>query len=207
MSKADAHAVYRTREDKLKKATELRAAGMPLTEIGKEIGYSKAWTCKMLKQAGVPVGTVIDKNGTRRTWHGMKWTSEYYSWISMRTRCCDPNHPTFKWYGGRGITLDPRWLDFHLFFEDMGPKPGKGYTIERRDVNKGYCKANCLWLPKSLQNRNQTNTKLSMEKAREIRLMYAQGDTSYKKLGKQYGVTSNVIAKIVKGNIWKEIAA
>jgi hypothetical protein len=28
---------------------KLRAEGVALTEIGKQIGFSKAWTCKLLK--------------------------------------------------------------------------------------------------------------------------------------------------------------
>ena len=72
-----------------------------------------------------------------RKLHGMRFTSEYSSWISMRTRCMCPKHPTYKNYGARGITLDPRWLDFNVFYADMGPKPSKAYTIERVDNNKG----------------------------------------------------------------------
>lgn len=207
MSDTITNSLYRTKEDKLKRAIDLRAAGVPLTDIGKEIGYSKAWTCKMLKAAGIAPTTVIDKNGIRRTPHGMKWTSEYYSWISMRTRCMCPKHPTYKNYGARGITLDPRWLDFKTFYEDLGPKPSNKYTIERVDNNKGYYKENCIWALRTTQCQNTRSTKLTMAKARAIREIYARGGTSYRKLAKAYGVADYTIAKLIKGGTWKENAA
>ncbi len=138
-----------------------------------------------------------------RQFHGMRFTSEYSSWMSMRTRCCDSNHPTYKNYGARGITIDPRWLDFNNFIADMGKKPGKGYTIERKDTNGNYCKENCIWLPKSLQCRNQRNTKLTIEKAREIRAKHKAGIMPTV-LSREYGVSPSMISMIVSGKKWAE---
>ena len=183
---------------------EMRAAGRPLPEIAKAVGISRTWACKLLKAAGAPLpDEITDKNGTKRHKHGMRHTSEYSSWISMRTRCCDPNHPTYKHYGARGITLDPRWLDFNNFYADMGPKPAKGYTIERKDTNQGYCKDNCIWLLKRLQNRNQRSTKLTIEKVREIRAKHASGQMPTA-LAKEYGVSKSMVGMIVNGSKWVE---
>ncbi len=77
----------------------------------------------------------------------------YLSWAHMKSRCTDKNCKDYPNYGGRGITLCERWLSFENFLEDMGEKP-KGYTIERDDVNKGYEKSNCRWIPKSEQSKN-----------------------------------------------------
>ena len=41
----------------------------------------------------------------RVTKHGMDGTSEYRTWSSMVSRCYNPNHPGFKNYGARGITV------------------------------------------------------------------------------------------------------
>lgn len=198
-----------SKQERLERAIELRKAGVPLTDIGKQIGYSKAWTCKILKKAGIPLPEVIfDKRGSPRTKHGLRHAPEYYSWYSMKTRCGNPNHADYPNYGGRGITYDPRWECFLEFYKDMGPRPTDGkYTLERIENDKGYCKANCVWLLKSLQTRNQRNTKIDMEKAREIRVLYARGDTTYRELGERYGVASTIIAGVVKGRIWKELAA
>lgn len=135
--------------------------------------------------------------------HGRRFEPEYYSWYSMKTRCGNPNHNDYKHYGARGITYDPRWEDFNNFFADMGPSPGKGYTLERKDTNGNYYKENCIWLLKALQCRNQRTTKLSMGKAREIRAKYATG-IKPKQIASEYGVGSGMIHYVVSGKKWKE---
>ena len=52
-----------------------------------------------------------------------KRTPEYTCWMSMRSRCRNPNNSRYRWYGGRGIYVCERWGDFALFLSDMGPKP------------------------------------------------------------------------------------
>lgn len=122
----------------------------------------------------------------------------------MRTRCCDPNHPTYKHYGARGITLDPRWLDFKLFYADMGDKPGKGYTIERKDHNGNYCKDNCIWLPKRLQNRNMRSTVLVAEQVIAIRKKFAEGMRQFE-IAKEYGISGSHVASIIHRKSWKDL--
>lgn len=38
--------------------------------------------------------------------------------------------------------------------EDMGPKPGPGYSIERLNVNGDYDPGNCIWATQKQQARN-----------------------------------------------------
>lgn len=78
--------------------------------------------------------------GTR----GAKGYATYSSWQHMKDRCLNKNNKYYKNYGGRGITIDERWLKFENFLEDMGYSP-KGYSIERLDNEKGYYKENCKW--------------------------------------------------------------
>lgn len=138
-----------------------------------------------------------------RQFHGMRHSSEYSSYMAMRTRCMCPNHPTYKHYGGRGITMDPRWLDFKEFYADMGDKPGKGYTIERKDTNGNYCKENCIWLLRKYQTRNQRTTKLDMNKAGEVRQKYSAGGITMRSLAEEYDTSSSNISSIIKGRTWK----
>src|SRR4051794_39546570 len=46
---------------------------------------------------------------SRSTTHGMRQTSEYAIWTSMKQRCHNPAHQHFDSYGGRGITVCQRW--------------------------------------------------------------------------------------------------
>lgn len=92
--------------------------------------------------------------------HGRKVSTfpEYGSWEKMRERCGNPKHEKFPNYGGRGITVCPQWGDFMTFLRDMGPKPTREHSIERKDVNGNYEPDNCVWATNDEQCRNKTNT-------------------------------------------------
>jgi hypothetical protein len=80
---------------------------------------------------------------------------EYYSWSAMIARCANPKNISFKNYGGRGIAVCSRWLQFENFLADMGRKPSPDLTLERRDNAGNYEPLNCYWATRSEQNTNQ----------------------------------------------------
>ena len=104
--------------------------------------------------------------------HGGSGTPEHNSWKSMLSRCTNPNDHTYPRYGGRGITVCERWLDFRRFLEDMGERPSLDYSLERKDNNGGYwcghCEeclrlgrpANCKWATSAEQQRNLRSNRL-----------------------------------------------
>lgn len=93
------------------------------------------------------------------TEHGMSKTTEYKIWDGIIQRCTNPNATGYIDYGGRGIAICDRWLDFNNFFEDMGNRPSKKMSIDRIDNDGNYCKENCRWATKSEQSYNRSKIK------------------------------------------------
>jgi len=98
----------------------------------------------------------------RVTTHGEAGkTSEYCTWYNMKTRCLNENNVEYHNYGGRGISVCDRWLDsYENFLEDMGRKPGKTYTLDRKDNDGDYTPENCRWATKKEQGRNKRTNRL-----------------------------------------------
>ena len=86
--------------------------------------------------------------GKANTTHGLSHTPEYGAWKNAIARCYNTNNKKYADYGGRGISVCSGWMEeaplgFLNFMEDMGKS--NGLTLERVDVNKGYCPENCIW--------------------------------------------------------------
>jgi hypothetical protein len=119
----------------------------------------------------------------------VEYRSEYQSWMSMRARCFDPAHVKYPVYGGRGITVDPRWGSFKSFMLDMGRKPDPRFTIEREDVNGNYEPKNCKWISRKDQGRNKRNSVFVTYKGRRMLLI---------DLVEELGLSRNVVYQRLK---------
>jgi hypothetical protein len=62
----------------------------------------------------------------------------------MKTRCLNPNHPTYAHHGARGVTITPEWLDYDRFVADMGHRP-PGTTLTRSHDSPIYGPGCCAW--------------------------------------------------------------
>ena len=89
--------------------------------------------------------------------HGMSKTRIYQVWCGARNRAADTLD---KNYGGRGISVSAEWQNcFETFWRDMGSSYRPGLTLERSDVNQGYSKENCEWVPNLVQQANKRNNR------------------------------------------------
>lgn len=112
----------------------------------------------------VRIGTLLQKYGIRRyevQRHGLCWHPLNIIWCGLKERCTNPNASSYKWYGGRGITICDEWSDFLKFYNwaiDNGWEPG--LSIDRIDVDAGYSPDNCRFVPMQQQFRNRRSNVL-----------------------------------------------
>jgi len=130
-------------------------------------------------------------------------TNTYRAWSSMHQRCNNPNDISYKYYGGRGITICERWNSFEDFLEDMGEVP-KGLTLDRKDNDKNYGPANCSWATRAKQTQNSRRTKLSKLDVAAIRKLLKDG-YSNTFISDLFHITRSHIYLIATGRIWANI--
>lgn len=80
---------------------------------------------------------------------------ELKTFRKMQERCLSIACRDYINYGGRGITICPKWRNsFPQFLADIGRRPGHGYSLERDNVNGNYEPSNCRWATKKEQANN-----------------------------------------------------
>ena len=92
---------------------------------------------------------------TRKKIGALRDQSEYQAWRGARSRCHDSTNRDYPKWGGRGITMCEKWRNsYKEFLNSMGRRPGKGYSLDRKDNNGNYEPGNCRWTTRSEQASN-----------------------------------------------------
>jgi hypothetical protein len=127
----------------------------------------------------------------RATKHGLSNTRIYKIWSGIKDRCLNLNDTAYKHYGGRGIKICNRWLDFQNFYDDMIETYSDDLTIDRIDFNGDYEPSNCRW---ATQGEQVNNT-------RRCKFITYKGETdTVKRICEKYNVKyDRVVRKIKSG--------
>jgi hypothetical protein len=100
-------------------------------------------------------------------------TRLYRVWTDMHSRCYNKYSNRYHSHGQRGIVICDSWHKFENFRDDMGPHPGGGYSIERKDNNGNYEKDNCYWATPKQQARNTRRNRIVVVSGVEMPLIQA----------------------------------
>jgi hypothetical protein len=128
----------------------------------------------------------------------------YVAWGNMKSRCYTKSHPSYKYYGERGIEVCPQWrYDFEAFMRDVGQHPGKGWTLDRIDPYKDYEPGNVRWATPKTQARHRTDTRLTAAQVAAIRQEYVPYKITGKILAAKYGISITQVLHITRGERWQ----
>ena len=124
---------------------------LTVTELIKIPGKERRWKCVCNCGNVVYVSTENLRSGNskscgcsrnesnkKRGIHFMTNTKTYEYWVEL-----------IKYKNKNKKQICDEWLNFSIFFSDMGEKPDK-QVLSLRDVEKPYSKENCFWCEKEL---------------------------------------------------------
>lgn len=122
----------------------------------------------------------------------------------MLNRVKNPNNKDYHRYGGRGIKVDPRWINFWEFLNDVGERPSPQHSLDRIDNDGNYEPGNVRWATRQEQTHNSRVVKVNRAFVEEIRELYwgkyviTQAD-----LGRRYGLSQSTVSRILSNKIWR----
>ena len=130
----------------------------------------------------------------RATRHGAtkggRETPEHRAWRHMVARCTSASHPSFKDYGGRGITVSEGWrADFAAFLKDVGLRPSPLHSVDRIHNDGNYEPGNVRW---ATQEEQMSNT-------RKSRLFDVDGERlPLPAIARRYGISDDTLYSRIK---------
>lgn len=134
-----------------------------LCDCGNKI---KSISINLKKGSTKSCGCLRSETITKRNFvHGSSQKPEYFAWGSIISRCYNPKHKNFIYWGGRGITVCDRWVGENgliNFLADMGERPTPKHSIDRIDNNGNYNPSNCRWATRIEQQSNTRRNILVM---------------------------------------------
>ena len=127
-------------------------------------------------------------NGEAKTRHEL-----FRTWSSMVQRCTNQNVNCFKSYGGKGVRVCDRWMNFWNFVEDVKNRPSKKHSLDRINTKGDYEPANVRWATQTEQLRNQE---------RNVRLEFDGNEMCVSEWAEKTGISKEVIFSRIRKLGW-----
>jgi hypothetical protein len=122
-------------------------------------GYSDHDIAQALSVTRQAISQRYPRENYSSTTHGLHGHELYKVHGAMIQRCEDPRATSYKWYGGKGITVYPEWHDVATFIawieQNLGTRP-EGMTLDRIDSGGNYEPGNVQWATWSEQRTNRS---------------------------------------------------
>lgn len=135
----------------------------------------------------------METNGKRNPVYGGHRCRLYRAWQNMRARCKYPSKSSYKYYGGRGITVCNEWEHSYSAFAEWALSHGyaDNLTLDRIDCDGAYSPDNCRWVTTTEQNRNLRNNR---------KVTYCGETKTIGEWAREYGLpNSTLYSRIMRG--------
>lgn len=171
------------------------------------IGNNAVSTAKQASNPAVPsCGCVkVQRASEVHTTHGYSRHPLHYAWQAMKQRCNNPNHPEFKRYGGKGVSVCAEWLDDSGAFIQWALSNGweKGLHLDKdaysdtQGIQRVYspdtcrfttAKENVGYSASRENHKHNARIRLTPEDVQRIKEIYSSGELNQYELADRYGV-------------------
>lgn len=122
-----------------------------------DCGKEKVLCGSDIKKGTKSCGCLAKENMSRvSTTHGGSKEKLFNTWCSMKKRCYNPKHKSYKYYGGRGIIICDEWINSYEVFRCWSLANGyaEKLSIDRKNNDGNYEPSNCRWVTDKVQHNN-----------------------------------------------------
>ena len=160
-------------------------------DCGKPVIASRgSLTRNLTKSCGCYRNEAVGRASKEKATHGMSNSRIYRIWGGMKERCFRKKHMHYKSYGGRGITVCNKWLEFPEFYKwALSAGYADDLTIDRVDTNGNYCPDNCRWVT---QMEQMNNTRFNI---------YVSGELTLSEFSRKYEIPVSSVRLLQKAGM------
>lgn len=127
----------------------------------------------------------------------MSRSPEHGIWRAMIQRCTNPKNKDYHHYGGRGIRVCREWLDsFKAFIDDVGERPSRKHSLDRRNNNGSYEPGNVRWATLDEQRNNYRKNAVFIYKGKRFTMKQLSELPRVQRLGISYFAIRNRLRQL-----------